>query len=171
MTGFLRFLGVTNAAIWLGATVFFTVAVGPAFFSDEMLKILDPPVFAGMAAQVVLKRYFLCLEICGAIALLHVMAEALYSGRAVNRGRVLLLAGILFLSVVGAHVIQPRLKALHLQKYAPTNTSEQQAAAGRSFGVWHGISQVMNLVVVVGVLFHLNQVTRSPDTFRYQIRF
>jgi hypothetical protein len=32
MIGVLRIVGLLNVAIWLGASVFFTLAVGPAFF-------------------------------------------------------------------------------------------------------------------------------------------
>ena len=48
VTGFLRFIGVANAAIWFGSAIFFTFAAGPAFFTTEMVHIIPPP-YNGLA--------------------------------------------------------------------------------------------------------------------------
>ena len=66
MIGWLRFAGIANAALWFGCVFFFTVAVGPSFFSAEMLAVFGGPksdaaarYYAGGAAQVVFERYSL----------------------------------------------------------------------------------------------------------------
>jgi hypothetical protein len=60
---FLRFLGVANAAIWLGAAVFVTCLAGPAFFSAEMLAVFGGQrYYAGAAAEVFISRYFFLHE-------------------------------------------------------------------------------------------------------------
>ena len=64
--GPLRFIGMLNAAVWLGAVIFFTFVAAPAFFSQEMLSFL-PRSYAGAAAQVVIKRLFTLHEVCGVI--------------------------------------------------------------------------------------------------------
>ena len=68
MLSFLRFFGVTVAAVWFGATVFFTCFAGPAFFTDEMKKLFPPP-YNGAIAEIVLGRYFILHYLCGFLAL------------------------------------------------------------------------------------------------------
>src|SRR5262249_8101692 len=62
----IRFIGVMNAAIWLGAAVSFTFAAAPAFFSGEALKMGLHPYWRGAMAELVLARYFYLQYICGA---------------------------------------------------------------------------------------------------------
>ena len=40
MINALRFIGIVNAAIWLGAAVFATLGAGPAFFSEAVLRLV-----------------------------------------------------------------------------------------------------------------------------------
>jgi hypothetical protein len=167
MIAFLRFLGVTNAALWFGASVFFTLFVGPAFFSEGMLKLLGRP-HAGAAAQLVLDRYFLLHQLCAVIALFHLVAEALYLGRVIHRLSLMLLLVLLTLGLIGGHAIQPRLQALHATKHHPATLEEDRAHAEISFRVWHGVSWTLNLVLLGGVWVHLMRVTRAPDTSRYR---
>jgi hypothetical protein len=167
MIAFLRFLGVTNAALWFGASVFFTLAVGPAFFSDRMQDLLGRP-HAGAAAQLVLERYFLLHQLCGAIALFHLVAEALYLGRMIHRLALTLLLALLALGLIGGYAIQPRLQSLHTAKYHPATTEEDRVQAEVSFRVWHGLSWTLNLILLGGVWVHLMRVTRAPDTSRYR---
>src|SRR5678816_4102246 len=56
--GFLRIIAIINAAVWFGSIVFFTFAAGPAFFTDEMIRLLGK-AHAGAAAQLVVHRYFI----------------------------------------------------------------------------------------------------------------
>src|SRR6266436_1420387 len=78
--GFLRFVGLLNAAVWFGAAIFFTFAAGPAVFSQDMKDALrqNNPYFYGAIAQVLISRYFRLQLICGVIALLHLVMESLY---------------------------------------------------------------------------------------------
>lgn len=143
-------LGLLNAGLWLGAGIFFTFLVGPAFFSPEMLRLLGRP-HAGAAAQIVLERYFLVHHICGVIALVQLLMEWLYSGRSLKRlltGVVVLLFG---LGLAGGLWLQPKLQSLHLAKYGVKSTPEMREAANQSFRVWHGVSQGMNLLMLVGL--------------------
>jgi len=57
--GFLRCIGLLNAAIWFGAGIFFTFGAGPAIFSSDMQKLLEAyyPSYSGMIAQIVIARY------------------------------------------------------------------------------------------------------------------
>lgn len=157
MIGFLRFVGVVNAAVWFGSAIFFTIVAGPAFFSDEMEKLIRPP-YNGAAAQILLKRYFYLHYWCGGVALIHLLLERLYTGRTFERFTSGLLAVILGLSLLGGFWLQPKLKNLHYVKYRGA-TAEERAEATKSFGAWHGVSQTMNLFVTAGLLFYLWRVS------------
>ncbi len=163
MAGFLKFLGICNAAIWFGSLVFFTIAAGPAFFSPEMVALLGKP-HAGAAAQILLARYFQIQQVCALFALLHLTADWIYTGRPWNRYAVGLIAGILCAGMIGGYILQPKLKRLHLIMYAVQSTQSERDEAKQQFGLLHGASQVLNLGVLAGVLLYLWQVTR-PDGY------
>ena len=167
MIGFLRFVGVANAAVWFGASIFFTFSVGPAFFSDKMIGLLTRP-YAGAAAQIVIERYFLFHELCGAVALAHLVAEWLYMGKPLQRLTLWLLLGIFAFGLVGGHSLQPKLRALHRTIYGPGSTSQQIVQAKQSFKLWHAASQALNLVVLGGVAVYLWRATTPGSGYRYR---
>src|SRR6266545_3336522 len=115
----LRFIGVLNAAVWLGAAFFFTFAVGPALLSDEAKKVFpgSSPFWPGVMLQFVIGRYFYVQQICGVIALVHLVAEWFYLGRPLQRLNVVILGGLLLFGFVGGFWIQPKLHELHLVTY------------------------------------------------------
>jgi hypothetical protein len=163
--GFLRFVGVTNAAVWLGASVFFTFAAGPAFFSEAMKSLLGPnnyPAYSGAIAQLVIERYFLLQHICGAVALAHLAAGWLYAGRALPRLTTWLLVALVAINLAGGFIVQPKLRRLHEQMYpdkyglAPVPAKVEEAR--KSFRAWHGVSQAANLAVLLGLLFYHWQI-------------
>jgi hypothetical protein len=157
--------GVLNAALWLGSTLFFSFVAGPAFFSDDMLRLLGRP-HAGAAAQVVLGRYFILQEVCALIAVAHLIAEALYLGRPLYRRTLALLVALLVLVCVGDYGFQPKLHSLHRTMYRPGTPVSMQQMAERSFRIWHGVSQVFNLLVVAGVSGYFFRVALGPTDSR-----
>ncbi|PYL00128.1 MAG: hypothetical protein DME18_07840 [Verrucomicrobia bacterium] len=171
MIGFLRFIGVANAAVWFGASIFFTFSVGPAMFSKEMRDILGSDAFAGYSgriAMVILERYF-CLHLtCGIIALVHLVAEWLYMGKPLQRLTLWLLLGIFALGLVGGYGLQPKLRRLHRTIYSPGSTPQQAGQAKQSFKLWHAMSQALNLVIITGVAVYLWRVTTPGSGYRYR---
>lgn len=162
-------MGILNAAIWLGAAIFFTVAVGPAIFSPEMKQVFGEgafPYYSGAVALVVLKRYFILQNLCGAIALLHLFAERLYLGRQWSRFILGLLLVMFGLGLIGGFVVQPKMRELRHSMYYGA-TQEQKEAAHRAFGAWHGTSQGANLIILAGLLIYLVRVTKPPESARY----
>src|SRR5256885_10883303 len=144
--------------MWFGASIFFTFSVGPAFFSDKMIGLLTRP-YAGAAAQIVIERYFFFHEMCGVIALAHLVAEWLYMGKPLQRLTLWLLLGIFALGLVGGYSLQPKLRALHRTIYSPGSTPQQAGQAKQSFKLWHAMSQALNLVIITGVAVYLWRVT------------
>lgn len=171
----LRFIGVLNAAVWLGAAVFFTFAVGPAFFSDQSKEVFKGWYFVwpGVMLQFVIARYFYLQQICGVIALVHLVAEWFYLGRALQRLNVVILSGLLLFGFVGGFWIQPKLHALHLVRYSLNEQyhtvaipDAERIEAGKAFRTWHGVSQVMNLVALAGLVIYFWRVTHPSDDLR-----
>jgi hypothetical protein len=172
----LRFIGVLNAAVWLGAAIFFSFAAGPAFFSAEMKSIpsqLLHPFWPGVMAQQVIERFFYLQQICGVIAVVHLVAEWFYLGRPLQKLNVALLSGLLFIGFAGGFWLQPKLHRLHLVKYgmkdkyqADPRPKEERAAAVESFKSWHRVARVIDLVALAGLLVYFWRVTHPSDDLR-----
>jgi len=163
---FLRIAGILNAAAWFGAVLFFTFFAAPAFFSDEMLRLLGRP-HAGAAAQILVGRYFTLMQWCAGIGLALLIGEWLYSARPFQRLTLILLMALFTMGVIGGHALQPRMKELHLRMHAVQSPPETKEQAGRSFRILHGTSMVMNLLVIAGVLGYLLDVARPVNTARF----
>jgi hypothetical protein len=168
--GFLRFVGILNAAVWFGAAIFFTFGAGLAPFSPEMEYLLGSnnfPYFSGAIAQILVARYFRLQLVCGAVAIVHLLAEWLYLGKYPRRFQMALLAGLCSAALIGGYWLQPRLKALHATKYGVNTRPEIREAADRSFRAWHGVSQVVNLLLVGGLAAYLWRAANPSDPTRF----
>lgn len=170
MIGFLRFVGILNAAVWFGAAVFFTFWSGRVPFSPEMKALLGPhsyPYFSGAIAEILIARYFNLQLLCSIIAVVHLLAEWLYLGRFPQNSRLALLLGLCLAVVLGGYWLQPRMKALHAVKYAVNQPAQVRESAGRSFRAWHGVSMSVNLLVVAGLAVYLWRVANPSDETRF----
>jgi hypothetical protein len=161
-------VGVANAAVWFGASIFFTVFVAPGFFSDKMIRLLTRP-YAGDAAQIIFERYFLLHQLCGILALVHLVAEWLYMGKPLQRMTLWLLLSIFALGLAGGYGLQPKLQRLHRVMYGPGASGPQQVAARQSFKLWHTASQALNLAIIAGVAVYLWRVTTPGSGYRYRV--
>jgi hypothetical protein len=166
MQALLRFAGILNAAIWLGAGIAVSFVVLPVLFTPAVTPGLMPKFHAGRLAELVLNRYLVLQLVCATVALLHLYAERRQTGRPADRKSVSLLVGLLTLAAFGTFWLAPKMERLHLEKYAVNRTAEQQAAASRQFAGWHGVSQAANLVMLAGVLFHFWKTAKVPSSAR-----
>ena len=169
MIACLRFIGLLNAAIWLGAVVFFTFRAGPACVSPEMETLLGAknfPYFSGAFEQLVAARYLTLVSVSAVIALAHLLAEWLYMGRPARKFSLALLAGLLALVGLGFWV-EPRLKQLHTTRYAANTPPAQRDAAAKSFRLWHAGSRALNLVMLAGLVVYVWRVANPPDAPRF----
>ena len=170
MIGFLRFVGILNAAVWFGSAIFFTFGTGFVPFSQEMKDLLGPnsfPFFSGAIAQILIARYFRFQVGCAIVAALHLLAEWLYLGKYPQRLQTGLWIGLTSAALIGGYWLQPRLKALHATKYSTNNRPEIREAAAHSFKAWHGASQVVNLLMVSGLAVYLWRAANPHDQTRY----
>jgi hypothetical protein len=78
---------------------------------------------------------------------------------------------LLAFSLIGGYVIHPQLHEWHLTMYRPGVPVEEQESVAGKFRMLHGLSQVMNLVIVVGVMVYLVRVTKAPtEAPRYRFQ-
>jgi len=170
--GFLRFVGLMNAAVWFGAAIFFTFGVGAAPFSSEMKELLGPknaPYFSGAIAQVLVTRYFHLQLACGMVALLHLLAEWIYFGRTPQKRWLGLLIALVVTGLAGGYWLQPKMRELHKIKYGvgmKTSQAERDTA-DHSFRAWHGVAQGMNLLMLAGLAVYLWRVANPADPARF----
>jgi hypothetical protein len=167
--GFLRCIGLLNAAIWFGAGIFFTFFVGPAIFSSDMQRLLESyfKSYSGLIAQMMIARYFKLSIVCGIVAIIHLLAEQFYFGRAPQKRWMSLLVGLLALSLLGGCILQPKMNAWHKLRYDAKTPPETRETATHSFQVWHGISQAANLVMLVGLGFYVVRVGNPGEPTRF----
>lgn len=172
MIGFLRFIGVSTAAIWLGAASFCVLEIHPSLFSPEMPPLLGDanasffPYVSGALAQATVRR---CLEfqiVCAVIAWFQMLAEWLYLGRPSRRFAFGVLAGLLALVLVNSAWVQPRLRDFHTARFRAAQSVEREAAL-RASRVWQPVSTALQIMVVGGLLVHLWRVTNPADPARF----
>ena len=166
MINALRFVGIVNAAIWFGAAFFATLAVGPAFFSEAVLRLLGRP-YAGAVAQEIWGRYYILQYCCGSIAVIHLLVLWIFTGRPLARWTLALLGVMLALVLWSGIWIQPQLRRLHLAIYGVRSTPVLVEQSRTSFRRWHGVAQTANALVLAGLLLYLWQVTRTAPALRF----
>lgn len=159
MSNLLRWLGLFNAALWWGGTAFFTFVVAPGVFSPQMRRLFSAPFSVGYIAQTLLERFFFFSCCCGFVGLLLAVAEWGLLGRKFGKCFWGLLTGLLAFYVASELWLFPMMRNLHETKYFGHSAPERQRAA-RSFGAWHGVSQVGNLAALVGLAFYLRSLAR-----------
>ena len=167
MIGLLRFVGFVNAAVWLGATVFFLLGVEPAAQSVDMQNLLGPksfPFFSLALIQLFSTRYFHLYLACSAIALLHLTAEWLYLGKYPHRLWLGLVFGLCLAGLLQGYWIQPRLAEWHRLQYTHP---EQRENARRAFRTWQGMSQTLHFAVLGGLFIYVWRLTHPTEPTRF----
>ena len=170
MTGFLRFIGILNAAIWLGGSIYFTFVAGQVPFSPEMKGVFGAaynPYFTGAIAQIGVARFFSFQLFCAIVAFVHLSAEWLYQDRRNRKSLVWVLGVMLAVTLLGKYALQPKMHQLFRAKYATNYTQPQRDVAARSFAIWHGVSMTANLFMLGGMVIYLVQMTRPPEVGRF----
>ena len=157
-------LAVVNASVWFGAGLFLTVVVGPNFFSPAVTDLVGRQN-AGLIAQSVLAKYFVLQVVCSGVALALQLRSGT-GGSALARRSRWGLAVVLVLVCVGGFWLQPKLVELNRQRYATTTSTEERSVLARQFGMWHGVSQMGNLLVLIGALAHLVILAHGPQAGR-----
>jgi len=170
--GFLRFAGILNAAVWLGAAVFFAAAARPAASSAKMKTLLGPvnfPYFSEAIARMLAARLCYVELTCGIAALGLVACEWLYFGKTIPRlwrGLLIVLLGM----VLAGWGLQPKLEQWQQVLYGPNTRLPQRQEASHLFNAWQRAFEWANLLMVAGVAAYLWRVANPPDPTRFVSR-
>ena len=170
MIQFLRFTGILTAAVWLGAVAFHTLVAGPTLSSAAVQGLIGPkhfPYISVALAQLLTTRYFYLGSMCAFVALAHMFVENLYMGRGVSRRWLALLLTLFALNLLGNSWLNPQLTTLHQAQYKLDATPTARAAAARSFSLWHGVFQVVNVLMLAGVTAYLWHASHPSDVPRF----
>jgi hypothetical protein len=168
--GVLRFIGLINAAIWLGGTVFFVLFAEPAIFSRAMFSLLEAknfPYFSEAIAQIIASNYYYFHFICAVIAVLQQLAEWLYLGRPGRKVSFGILVGLLVLGLIGNHVVLPKLKAFHKERHQVNVPPAEREAAARSFNAWRIADRLLDLCMIGGLIVFVWRAANPSDTLRF----
>ena len=166
MIGLLRFVGLLNAAMWLGAAIFLTLVAVPAATSPEMQQLLSArnfPYFSVAIAQLLATRFFRWYLVCSFVAVLHLVAEWLYLGRYPQRLWLALVVALCLGGLVHVYGVQPQLQKMHQLQFTRPDLRD---AALRSFQAWHKVSTTLDVFLVCGLLAYLWRVANPPDSMR-----
>lgn len=167
--GLLRFLGLFNAAVWFGTIGFQLFISGPVMSSVAIRQLLGPksfPYFSAAIRQVLSNRCYTWFLICSLIALLHIGAEWLYSGKNPKRGGLILVFALFLCGELQSRIIQPKLEVLLLQQYRPGPATEAARAASAS-RPWRAVSITIELLLLIGLSRYLWQVANPPQQTRF----
>ncbi len=165
---FLRFVGMANAAVWLGAAVFLVLGVEPGVYSTEMLEHLKKPFYDyfSLVLDALMRTQFLYFSVvCGAVALLHLMAEWLYLGRRVPRltlGLVLVIISLVLLNCVW---LRSHISALHEARFKAQPTAVQEIQ--QSFARWKRVSTATDVLTIGCLALYLWRVAREDTPLNF----
>jgi len=168
--GFLKFVGILNAAVWLGATIFHLFGESPALHSEAMQTLLGAkyyPFFSGAIAQIVADRFFHWLLACGFLGLAHLVAERLYLGKTSQRLGFGLVLGVLAASLCLGLLVQPKIRMWHVQSHAVNATAPQRAACQKTLRAWNAVAWMLHLVLISGLGVHLWRMANPPEQKRF----
>jgi hypothetical protein len=150
--------------------IFFNVSVGPAFHSEAMAGLLGAksyPYFSGAIEQILAASLFHLQIACGVVALLHALAEWLYSGKSPQKSWLALLITVLAISVFAGGWLEPKLAMLHNVRYGGNAGVAQRENAARAFSAWQNADRLANMLVIAGVAVYLWRVANRPDPTRF----
>jgi len=165
VTGFLRFVGIFNAAVWFGAVVFFLFGVSPALGSNMMKALFGDAfqAYSGATLHIIAARFFSLQLVCGLVGYVHVWLERLYLGRRSNRlWDWLFLIAIVF-CLWGKFGLNPKLDSLHRTVHARASSEQTREVAAKSYRVWNGVTQFLNVFLLAGAGACLWR-NANPDT-------
>jgi len=163
-------MGLLNAAIWLGAAMFCTLGVLPVVNSQSMAALLGHTYFPYLSvaiSRVIIARLFYWQVFFALVAWLHLILEWLYLGRTPRRIWVTLLTMLFSLSLIGGLWLNPKLIGLHRIQHAPNVRPENRELAAKSFRVWDGAFQAVNVLLIAGVATYFWRLTTTEDAPRF----
>lgn len=169
MIAFLRVAGLLIAAVWLGGTAFFVAALDPLFGQAGFIRLLGP-LHANEVACLAADRFHLFQVCCGIAALVHGLADWLYTGRPLERRFAVFLVVLLALGSAGRLWLVPKCRELGGQAFLGPQRQVQgraytpvQRQAAHSLLLWNRVGLIFNGLSVLGVLACFHQVVSGGN--------
>jgi hypothetical protein len=166
--GFLRFIGLLNAGVWVGAAVFLILGAEPALHSNAARAYLlkSHGYFAGALDGVIRARFLYFNLVCGGIAMTHLLAEWLYLGRPIRRISVWLVLILCALAIVNIGVFESRVGLFHEARYRGATPAARQEAQ-EAYDHWRRASNTADLLMLAGLCVFLWSVARDENVLRF----
>jgi hypothetical protein len=101
------------------------------------------------------------------VALLHLLGEWLYLGRAARSFWTWLLVALFGVSLIGSAWLSPKLRELHRTQHLLKAAPGQRETAAKSFQVWQGFFQGLNVLMIAGVAVYFWRAAHPPDELRF----
>lgn len=146
----LKYIHLFAITIWLGGMVFFSYVAAPAAF-----KVLERQT-AGDFVGVVFPKYFI-MGYVASIVLLITLYLIGKNNLAAVRAPLIIMAVLVGLSLVHGLVIGPKARAIKAE-YRNLADGPEKTLLKKSFGKIHGVSAVLNLVIVLLCLVYLGYI-------------
>lgn len=160
----LRRLALLNFTLWLGTGFGIAFVAIPVVFSPA-IKTQLPPGQAGTVAQAILLRFFMWQVGWAGISGLLLGLERLKNPATLPRLRSWILPPMILLSLVLLFWVHPTLSHMHQERYALETPEPRKRELAASFGRWHGVSQGLNLIILIGALACWRDVAQSVLSF------
>ena len=176
---FLRFIGLMNAAVWLGAVVVYAALISPALVSAEMLEVFSgarpamAPAYRGLAVEVVAWKFYWIHFICGGMMAFHLLLEWLFTGKATRTLILYLAMTMIVLGLANGLLLHFKMKELHRIRYehipppVSAKQAEGKAKAGRMFDSLQTATEVMHWVMVAGLVVLLWKTATPGEQPRF----
>lgn len=170
MIGFLRIVGLINAAAWFGGSLFFLLVGGPTLESESMRELLGArnfPYFSGAAFHLVASHWASWQAVFGLVALGHLLAQWLYSGRMPGSGWRSLLIALCAGALITGFWLEPRARELQQVVYAVNATPAVRQNAAASERTLRRVVTSLNWLFTLGIGAWLWRVANPPDQTRF----
>lgn len=146
----LKYIHLLSIVIWLGGMVFFSYVAAPAAF-----KVLERQA-AGDFVGVVFPKYFFMGYVASVVLLitLYLIGK---NNLAAIRAPLVIMALLTGLAFVHGMVIGPKARSIKAE-YKSLAEGPEKAALKKSFGKIHGVSAVVNMLIVLLCLVYLGYI-------------
>lgn len=162
MISFLRFVGVMNAAVWLGASLYHFMAVGPFFSTAAARWVLGEPHATG-AGLMLWHRLYMLQYVCLGVAWAHLLTEWVYLGRGPSRFQAGVLSLLLALTLAGDLELRHGVEPAHWIRQNPKAAADDKARAERGYPLWSAIWMCTQTgLTLVVILFSSKTLMATP---------
>jgi hypothetical protein len=163
LSALLRIAYLVSLSLWAGGSVFFSFLTTPKIFGyvRDRLPMHPPPGLGPVSADVARRlagevvgalfpHYFGLQVIAGVLAATSAVALAWHAARLEKLRAAFTVAALVLVAVHAAAVYPPSVRVLR-ESYQAREAGDTDGAERlyRRFGMWHGISQLLNLATIL----------------------